>query len=129
MEIRFEARKGDDAEDDAELESLRDWLSDDQELRGSVEIVGVTRPAPAGSMGSGLDAVLAVLGAAAAIGQLPFSYAAWRESRRNDGGVHFHIVGGTAEQNADAARRMRQALEAAGLPVPEDDGAADGGEG
>ncbi|WP_327303241.1 hypothetical protein OG730_06190 [Streptomyces sp. NBC_01298] len=78
--------EGPDGED--QLRSLRDWLSDSQELRGRVE--GVERPPRAGTLGPVLDALSVALGPAGAASALATGLVAWLRTRRGD--VHIKVT-------------------------------------
>ncbi|WDV52828.1 hypothetical protein PV963_21860 [Streptomyces coeruleorubidus] len=103
MDIRFEAARQDHEED---LESLFDWFSDDRSLRGHVRVERVAADHP-GRMGTGLEAVLAVIATATGMAQLPLSYLAWRHSRRDRGTITFHIHGVDPAEADDILRRLR----------------------
>ncbi|MFF2189908.1 hypothetical protein [Streptomyces sp. NPDC058155] len=102
MEIRFETT-GPDQERD--LRSLYNWLADDRALRGHVRIEAVTG-AESGRMGPSLDAVLALISAGAALGQLPYSYLAWRQGRRSQALVTINVIGANAAEAEVVLRRF-----------------------
>ncbi|MFC8077469.1 hypothetical protein ACFUN8_18280 [Streptomyces sp. NPDC057307] len=117
MELRFETT-GPDREGD--LRSLYNWLADDRALRGHVRIEAVTG-AEAGRMGPSLDAVLASISAGAALGQLPYSYLAWRQGRRTRTPVTINIIGADAAETEAVLRRFGLEPPAGGAaPHPDD---------
>ncbi|WP_381802412.1 hypothetical protein [Streptomyces niveus] len=102
MEIRFETT-GPGQETD--LRSLYNWLADDRGLRGHAQIEAVTG-AESGRMGPSLDAVLALISTGAALGQLPYSYLAWRQSRRPQAPVTINVLGADAAETEAVLRRF-----------------------
>ncbi|MFD5393428.1 hypothetical protein ACFWJW_04225 [Streptomyces sp. NPDC127097] len=90
MDIRFELIGPDSRQ---ELRSLYTWLCDDRSLRGRILIEPVRGPARPDEMGGDLEAVLAVVSTLAALAQLPFSYAAWRDGRRPRSQVIIQVMG------------------------------------
>jgi hypothetical protein len=79
MEIEF---KLSGADGEREIALLYGWLADDRALRDEVRLTGLYEQGVPGEMGLGLEAVLALISTAATLGQLPFSYAAWRDGHR-----------------------------------------------
>ncbi|MEU9123982.1 hypothetical protein AB0C96_29645 [Streptomyces sp. NPDC048506] len=100
MDIRFELTGPDSRR---ELRSLHAWLHDDRALRDGMRIEPV-RERSGGAMGGDLEAVLALVSTVAALAQLPFSYAAWREGRRPRSQVVIHVHG-AAPDELTAVRR------------------------
>jgi hypothetical protein len=64
----------------AELESLRDWLADVDDLRGRV--VGVEIAPPAGALGPVLDTVLVAVGPGGAAAAFATALVSWMRHRR-----------------------------------------------
>lgn len=102
MEIRFEGA-GPDGEDD--LRSLYRWLTDDASLRDDIDIEAVKGDDP-GRMGPSMEAVLAVISTLATLGQLPFSFAAWRQQRRPERPVSVTVLGASAQEIETVLRSM-----------------------
>ncbi|MFC4563783.1 hypothetical protein ACFO4E_18135 [Nocardiopsis mangrovi] len=88
MEIRFELTGPDGDRDTA---SLYDWLRGDRALRRDVDVQAARRRALPGEMGVDIEAVLATVSTAAALAQLPFSYAAWRAGLRPTSETTIHV--------------------------------------
>jgi membrane-associated two-gene conflict system component 1 (EACC1) len=104
MKIRFELSGSDG---DGDLRSLYLWLRDDRDLRGQVRIEPEGERARPGEMGAAFDAVIAVMSAGAAVGQLALAVAAWREARRPRSTITIVVSDG----DRDAAGPVDRALE------------------
>lgn len=91
MKIRFELDGSDG--DQGDLRSLYTWLRADRALRGEVLIEPEGGPREPGEMGAALDAVVAIVSAGAAVGQLAVAIAAWREARRPRSTVTVIVTG------------------------------------
>ncbi|MFI6693512.1 hypothetical protein ACIBLA_17465 [Streptomyces sp. NPDC050433] len=74
-------------------------------MRGHVRIEAVTGTVP-GRMGPSLDAVLALISAGAALGQLPYSYLAWRQGRRSQALITINIIGANTAETEAVLRRF-----------------------
>ncbi|CAL9486155.1 hypothetical protein SUDANB6_03144 [Streptomyces sp. enrichment culture] len=104
LRVRFETDQPDHR---GELDSLLGWLADDRSLRGHIRLERVGADSP-GRMGPDLVAVLAVISTAAGVLQLPLSYLAWRQSRRDrTPPVTVQILGGDPAEAEDLLRRLR----------------------
>ena len=103
MEIKFKL-SGTDSE--REIDLLYDWLVDDQALRDEVRLTALHEQGATGEMGLGLEAVLALISTAATLGQLPFSYAAWRDGHRPSSQTVIYVRDGGPE----ALRSVRDAF-------------------
>ncbi|MEU0740044.1 hypothetical protein [Streptomyces sp. NPDC006134] len=116
LRIRFEP-EGPDHQ--GELHSLYGWLADDRSLRGHIRLERVGAVSP-GRMSPDLAAVLAVISTATGVLQLPLSYLAWRQSRRDrTPPVTVQIVGGDPAEAETLLRRLR------GDGVPDGSGEAE----
>ncbi|MFD7295308.1 hypothetical protein ACFV9W_18660 [Streptomyces sp. NPDC059897] len=102
MEIRFSAAQGEagvrGAGGDKELESLRDWLEDDDQLRSEgmrVESVYQDRP---GAMGDLLEWFGVACGAASLAIEVTHSVRGWWRSRGHEGELTFVVRGEDVER-------------------------------
>ncbi|WP_410670639.1 effector-associated constant component EACC1 [Amycolatopsis sp. cmx-4-68] len=114
MDARIRVDSGSDPQ--AELSSLREWLSREDELRGRVTIE-VPASVP-DRMGDTADVLVAALGSSGAVTVLATSIRAWLSHRRPD--VEIEVTGPDGRsvkvnmrhaRNADAAEAIRRALD------------------
>jgi hypothetical protein len=103
MEIEFKLSGEDSAR---ELGLLYGWLADDRALRDEVRLEPLHEKGVPGEMGLGLEAVLALVSTAATLGQLPLSYAAWRDGHRPSSQTVIYVRDGGPE----ALRSVREAF-------------------
>ncbi|MGY0491026.1 effector-associated constant component EACC1 [Streptomyces sp. WG-D5] len=123
MEITFSVPRGagdTGAESARELESLRDWLEDDDELLSAGARVDSAYAARPGAMGDVLEWVGVTCGVVSLAIDVTHSARAWWRSRGHDGEITFVVRG----EDVD---RIRGLLRDAGLS--DGDGEGDGHDG
>jgi hypothetical protein len=106
MEARIRAAGGDAV---AELASLWDWLLDEDDVRGSVDLVD--RPVEETELGGVFDAVAVSLGSGSAGVALCRALVTWLQTRRSDVTVTVSAGGRTVEVTATNLRDVAPVLE------------------
>ncbi|MFG1845880.1 effector-associated constant component EACC1 [Micromonospora carbonacea] len=110
--------EGPNAADD--LRSLRQWLTDTEELRGRAQ--SKESPPPVGTLGPVLDALLVALAPGAAVTALATTLVAWLRNRRSDVRIKVTLKDGRSLEldakrvsNLDSEALRRQMDEIVGV--------------
>jgi hypothetical protein len=112
VDVRVEIA-GDDSAD--EVRSLREWLVDEESLRGRVRLVAA--PPREGTLGTGVDALVIALGNGGAVTALATVAVAWLKRRTGRMKVKFtRADGATVEISTDlvrpqTAQELRETVE------------------
>lgn len=100
-----------------DFRSLRDWLSEEPELRGGVQVAD--RPVRPGEMGAIEDVLMVAVGGGGAATVLARSVAVWLQRRRSGMSVRITAPDGTHVEITGAGPAADQIAKTLGLPQPE----------